>query len=133
MSRNNVPLATASQQRPSTHDSATVAPAPDTIVFDIRSGMPLTRAAARSMSVTSLRTALGKAVESLPGRGGAPQAGSGTTASPALDSLEVVWLLAKLDRLFDKPLVDLTKVRAPHWSTLDAVARSGSLVDRARS
>lgn len=104
--------------------SAVAMLSPDAVVFDIESGMPLTRAAARSMGVAAIRSALGKAVESLPGRRAVVtrSARPAPGAAPALDSLEVVWLLSKFDKLFDKPLLDLTKVSAARWSTVEAVA-----------
>ena len=98
---------------------------PTALVFDIQFGLPLTQAAARSMSVAAVSTALGKVVESLPGRRGATTSASSSGAAGGvapLDSLEVVWLLSKFDKLFDKPLLDLTKVSPARWSTVDAVA-----------
>jgi hypothetical protein len=118
----NTAVATPTQPE-STLGSAAARPDPTAIVFDIQSGMPLTRAAGLSMGLAAVRTALGKAVESLPGRrGGATASILGSAGTAPLDSLEVVWLLAKFDRLFDKPLLDLTKVPASRWSTIDAVA-----------
>lgn len=98
--------------------------APGTIVFDLL-GMPVTTAAAHSMSATSIRTALGRTLGNLRGRAGstASVGGQGSAAGTgALESLEVVWLLSKFNKLFDKPLLDVTKVPNSRWSTLDAVS-----------
>ncbi|MBX3099571.1 MAG: hypothetical protein KF761_08325 [Salinibacterium sp.] len=96
---------------------------PGTIVFDLL-GMPVTTAAAHSMSATSIRTALGKTLGNLPGRAGstASVGGGSAAGTGALESLEVVWLLSKFNKLFDKPLLDVTKVPNSRWSTLDAVS-----------
>jgi hypothetical protein len=78
------------------------------------------------MSAASIQTALDKAVESLPGRRPSASASGSNPAKSLvgapLDSLEVVWLLAKFEKLFEKPLVNLAKVSAPRWSSIDAVA-----------
>lgn len=98
--------------------------APNNSTFDLHSGMPLTRAAARSMNTAAIRTTLVKALEALRERS-APtptDAFTDSVGAALLDSLEVVWLKAKFDQFFDKPLVDLTKVPETRWSTLDALA-----------
>lgn len=88
-------------------------------VFDLF-GMPLTINAARSMTAAGIRAAMGKALANLhPGDGSATDAGG---AGTALDSLEVIWLLAKFDKPFGRQMIDLTKVERAHWSTLDDVA-----------
>lgn len=83
-------------------------------------GMPLTVNAARSMTAAGIRAAMGKALANLhPGDSPAPQPGAG---GAALDSLEVIWLLAKFDKPFGRQMIDLTKVPRARWSTLDDVA-----------
>lgn len=46
-------------------------------------------------------------------------AGTGTT----LDSLEVIWLLAKFDKPFGRQLIDVTKVDRRRWSNIADVAQ----------
>ncbi|MEW1974461.1 hypothetical protein AB0301_05165 [Microbacterium profundi] len=124
MEKNSTVRATALPQPVAERVRSVTRPDPTATVFDIKTGMPLTRAAARSMSAVSIQAALDKAVEALPGR--RQPSPSNAAAKPVvgapLDSLEVVWLLAKFEKLFEKPLVDLTKVSAPRWSSIDAVA-----------
>lgn len=124
MEKNSTARATALPQPIAERVHSVNRPDPNATVFDIKTGMPLTRAAARSMSTVAIQTALDKAVESLPGR--RPAVPSNTPARPLvgapLDSLEVIWLLAKFEKLFEKPLVNLTKVSSPRWSSMAAVA-----------
>ncbi len=100
------------------------APAPLTrgasgAVFDLY-GMPLTVAAARSMTVASVASAMAKALANLR-RVADPAAVAGTGAT--LDSLEVIWLLAKFDKPFGCQLVDVTKVDRRRWSSIADVAQ----------
>jgi hypothetical protein len=87
-------------------------------VFDLH-GIPMTMNAARSMTPASVATAMGKALTSLR-RKVDPDAVAG--AGSALDSLEVIWLLAKFDKAFGRQLIDVTKVDRSRWSNLDDVA-----------
>lgn len=93
-------------------------PAEGGAVFDLY-GMPLTTNAARSMSAANVESAMVKALTNL--RRKLDPAGSASAGS-ALDSLEVIWLLAKFDKPFGRQLVDVTKVDRARWSNLDDVA-----------
>jgi hypothetical protein len=91
----------------------------DGAVFDLF-GMPLTTNAARSMNAAGIRAAMGKALANLhPGDSSVAESGA---SGAALDSLEVIWLLAKFDKPFGRQMIDLTKVPRTRWSTLDDVA-----------
>ncbi|MCB0885135.1 MAG: hypothetical protein KDB34_10405 [Propionibacteriaceae bacterium] len=50
-----------------------------------------------------------------------PAAVAGTGAT--LDSLEVIWLLAKFDKPFGRQLIDVTKVDRRRWSNIGDVAQ----------
>lgn len=109
--------AAATQPAPlRTQDPAS--PAESGAVFDLY-GMPLTTNAARSMSATNVESAMAKALTNL--RRKADPAGIATAGS-ALDSLEVIWLLAKFDKPFGQQLIDVTKVDRARWSNLGDVA-----------
>lgn len=95
----------------------------EAIVFDHATGLPLTRAATRSMSTTAIRTAMSKAVAQLDGTAATPApAGASVGAASPLDSMQVLWLIDKFSQFFDKPLVDLDRVDRKRWSTLEDVA-----------
>lgn len=109
--------AAATQPAPlRTQDPAS--PAESGAVFDLY-GMPLTTNAARSMSATNVESAMVKALTNL--RRKVDPAGIATAGS-ALDSLEVIWLLAKFDKPFGQQLIDVTKVDRARWSNLGDVA-----------
>jgi hypothetical protein len=109
--------AAATQPAPlRTQDPAS--PAESGAVFDLY-GMPLTTNAARTMSATNVESAMAKALTNL--RRKADPAGIATAGS-ALDSLEVIWLLAKFDKPFGQQLIDVTKVDRARWSNLGDVA-----------
>lgn len=104
---------------PAVKSARTRETAPDGAVFDLF-GMPLTVNAARSMTEAGILAAMGKALANLhPSDSPAPDIGEG---GAALDSLEVIWLLAKFDKAFGRQMIDLTKVPRARWSTLDDVA-----------
>ncbi len=93
------------------------------IVFDHATGLPMSRAAARSMTTNAIQTAMSKAIARLAGVAPSPTpAPPSAGAAIALDSLQVLWLIDKFSQVFDKPLVDFDKVDRKRWSTLDAVA-----------
>ncbi|GAA4369639.1 hypothetical protein [Agromyces bauzanensis] len=87
-------------------------------VFDLY-GMPMTVDAARSMTAASVISAMSKALSNL--RRVADPAAIASAGS-ALDSLEVIWLLAKFDKPFGRQLIDVTKVDRHRWSNLADVA-----------
>ena len=110
---------TQAAAQPAFDPSSAPAMGADGAVFDLF-GMPLTINAARSMTAAGIRAAMGKALANLhPGDSSAAQNGA---TGAALDSLEVIWLLAKFDKPFGRQMIDLTKVPRARWSTLDDVA-----------
>lgn len=110
--------AAAANQAASRHALAPTAGGVTGAVFDLY-GMPLTVAAARSMTVASVASAMAKALANLR-RIADPAAVAGTGAT--LDSLEVIWLLAKFDKPFGRQLIDVTKVDRRRWSNIADVA-----------
>ncbi|WP_179495594.1 hypothetical protein [Leifsonia sp. AK011] len=77
------------------------------------------------MPVATLQAAMSKALAHLKRttpaellKGGAGSA-DGTSA---LDSIEVIWLLAKMKRAFGHSVLDLSNVPRSQWSTLGAVS-----------
>lgn len=109
---------TAAAQTAPLRTQVPASPAESGAVFDLY-GMPLTTKAARSMSVTNVESAMVKALTNL--RRKVEPAGAASPGS-ALESLEVLWLLAKFDKSFGRQLIDVTKVDRARWSNLGDVA-----------
>lgn len=89
---------------------------PGGIVFDTL-GMPMSLSAAKSMTKNAIQSALGRTLAKLHHE---PVASIDTGA--LIDSIEVVFLVARFYKELDRKAPDLSKIDRDDWSTLEGVA-----------
>lgn len=90
--------------------------ATDGLVFDTL-GMPMSVAAAKTMTRSAIEAALSRALAKLH-----HESVDSIDATAAIDSIEVVFLVGRFYRDLDRKQPDLSKIHRDQWSNLEGIA-----------
>ncbi|NSX35176.1 hypothetical protein HTS88_01985 [Pseudarthrobacter oxydans] len=89
---------------------------PNGVIFDTL-GMPMSVAAAKTMTKTAIEAALSRTLAKLH-----HESVDSVDATAAIDSIEVVFLVGRFYRNLDRKQPDLSKIHRDRWSNLEGIA-----------